>query len=355
MKQKCLTIFFILSLLCSCDVNNNNASLQYDWEQVSFTEARIDESIVNEAFVKASALNFLYSILIIRDGKIVSEEYFNGHEKEIFCSIKSVSKSFLSAALGIASEKSILSLDDKLTELVSDYNPLINDSRFHDITLGNLIKMKSGLDSDRNIYSMVVDSENWLSTIFQMSLKNNPGSKFVYSTPGTHLLSAVLTNATSSSSSEFVNQYLLKEMGIVLGDWEKDPQGIYFGGNNMYFTTRNMAVLGLLYLQKGFLNGKQIVQERWIDESLVDHTGRIGDWGPLKNVGYGYLWWLGEMQNYKVFTAIGHGGQFVFCVPDLNLIIATNAHSNIWWEEANEQELAILNIISNHIIPAIKK
>jgi len=186
-----------------------------------------------------------------------------------------------------------------------------------------------------------------------MNLISSPGEKFKYTTPGTHLLSAALTKASGVSSLEFAKDNLLLQMGIGINRWERDPQGIYFGGNNMHFTTRNMAVLGLLYLNSGNLNGNQIVPEDWIEHSLNDHTGGIGNWGVMKNVGYGYLWWLGEINNYKIFTGIGHGGQFVLCVPDLDLIVATNAHSNIWWEEANEQELAILNIIGNYIIPAV--
>ena len=113
-----------------------------------------------------------------------------------------------------------------------------------------------------------------------------------------------------------------------------------------------MAVLGLLYLNNGKLNNVQIVPEWWINESWQNYSGGIGDWGILKKVGYGCLWWLGEIQDKNVFIAIGHGGQFVLCIPDLNMIVATNAHSDIWWEEANEQELEILNIIGNFIIPA---
>ena len=106
-------------------------------------------------------------------------------------------------------------------------------------------------------------------------------------------------------------------------------------------------------MNNGKLSEEQIVPKTWIEESLIDHTSGSGTWGVMKNLGYGYLWWLGKIDDYRVFYAIGHGVQFVLCVPDLNLIDVTNANSDIWWEEANTQELAILNIIGNYIIPAI--
>jgi CubicO group peptidase (beta-lactamase class C family) len=214
--------------------------------------------------------------------------------------------------------------------------------------------MKSGLDKDVNLYMEVVYSPNWLSTILGQRLVSNPGEKFIYSTPATHLLSAILTRASGKNSFDFVTENLLLPMETELSDWEKDPQGIYFGGNNMYFTTRNMAALGLIYLNNGSLNSRQIVPTSWVNESLKEHSNGLGDWGIMNNIGYGYLWWLGEIANYKVFAAIGHGGQFILCVPELDLIVATNAYSNIGWDQANIQELEILNIIGTYIIPAVK-
>jgi CubicO group peptidase (beta-lactamase class C family) len=354
MKEKFLYLFFILLLLgCSTETDENEEVKQFDWEISNPIELGIDENRILDAFSKAGELDYLYSVLVIRDGKIAAERYFNGYHKDSYYKIKSVSKSFLSAALGIAIKQGVISLDDKLTDILPEYNFLIIDDRFHSITLAQLMKMRSGLDKDTNIYSTVVNSPNWLNTIFSMGLAYDPGEKFVYSTPGTHLLSAVLTKESGRSSLLYVKENLLDPIGMEINDWDQDPQGIYFGGNNMYFTTRNMAVLGLLYLNDGILNNIQIVPKNWVYESLRDNTGGIGNWGVLKNIGYGYLWWLGEIDGYKIFTAIGHGGQFVLCVPELNLIVATNAHSNIWWEEANAQELEILNLIGNYIIPSV--
>lgn len=354
MKPKFLIVLFVFSLLLSCSTEEDETVVaQFNWEVSTSEDLKIDQEQIDAAFYEAGKLNFIYSFLVIRNGKIADEKYFNGHNKNSENNIRSVSKSFLSASVGITINKNILSKSNKLTELLDNYESQIVDKRFSEITIEHLLKMQSGLDRDNNIYMEVVNSSNWLSKIFGMRLINDPGEKFVYSTPATHLLSAALTQAAGKSTFDFVTENLLAPMGIELNYWEQDPQGIYFGGNNMYFTTRNMAVLGLLYLNKGMMENQQIVHEKWIEESLIDHTGGTSSWGEMNNVGYGYLWWLGEIKNYKVFTAIGHGGQFVLCVPDLDLIVATNASSDIGWEEANYQELKILSIISNYIIPAV--
>jgi CubicO group peptidase (beta-lactamase class C family) len=123
----------------------------------------------------------------------------------------------------------------------------------------------------------------------------------------------------------------------------------------MFFTTRNMAVLGLLYLNNGKLNGQQIVPEEWVNKSLIYSGGSGIVWGSLSKGGYGYLWWLGQLAGKKVFFALGHGGQYIVCVPDLNMIIAATSDPNLDWNISDEHERAVLQIISDYIIPAAGK
>lgn len=356
MKEKFLICFFVAILFLGCSTENeeNNNFTEHAWDTSTHTEQNIDSSQIEKAFLEANKLNYIRSILVIRNGKIAAEKYFNGYDKNSFNNIRSVSKSFLSAGIGIAIDNVVLQKDEKLLSILPEYDDKINDSRYKNVTIDHLLKMKGGLQGDKNIYSTVFNSSNWISTIFNLPLLNAPGTRYTYSTASTHLLSKALTKASNQSTMEYLTEQLTSKMGVEINDWEQDPQGIYFGGNNMFFTTRNMAVLGLLYLNDGMLNKTQIVPKSWIHNSLLDHTSGSGTWGVMKNVGYGYLWWLGKINDYEIFTAIGHGGQFVLCVPDLNLIVATNANSDIWWEEASAQELAILNIIGNYIIPAVR-
>ena len=116
-----------------------------------------------------------------------------------------------------------------------------------------------------------------------------------------------------------------------------------------------MAVLGYLYLNGGEINSVQIVPRDWVEESIKNYMPQQDwSWGDLQDGGYGYLWWLGNIKGYKVFIAIGHGGQFVVNFPKLNMIVATNSNAYVSWTEADENELLVLELIANYIIPAVQ-
>jgi CubicO group peptidase (beta-lactamase class C family) len=138
----------------------------------------------------------------------------------------------------------------------------------------------------------------------------------------------------------------------MISDWLRDPQGIYFGGSDMIFTARNMAALGLLYMNGGALNGKQIVPEEWVNKSLIYSGSSGGSWGSLSGAGYGYLWWLGQLAGHKVFFALGYGGQYIICVPDLDLIVAATSDPNALPNDADPHERAVMKLISDYIIPS---
>jgi len=313
----------------------------------------MNSTMLNNAINAAAAKGFINSIVVIRNGKIAAEKHFKGRDANSYQSVKSVSKSFLSALVGIAISKGIMSLDQKMIDSFPEYQEFVTDTNVNNITLRHLLTMRSGVKGDEEFYSVFTNSSNWIKTIIQSSLNFTPGTRSQYSTASTHLISGMLTKSSGMSTMDFAKINLFDPMGIVINDWARDPQGIYFGGNNMIMTTRNMAVLGLLYLNKGRLNGGQIVPEEWVNNSLV-YSGSVGGtWGSLSEIGYGYLWWLGKVSGKNIFTAIGHGGQFVLCVPDYNLIAAVNSDPFVDWNEADEQERAALQIITDYVIPAV--
>ena len=228
------------------------------------------------------------------------------------------------------------------------------DPRKYDITIRHFLMMRMGIDGDVNIYMQVYNSSNWVKTTIELPLLYNPGSRFLYNTYQTHLLSAIITKASGMSTIEFARKFLLSEMKIECAEWQQDPQGYYFGGNSMDFTPRNMARLGYLYMNNGNMDGKQIVPAEWVEESLTNFTNfNNSTWGDLNDVNYGYLWWLGKIKGYKVFLAIGHGGQFVVNFPDLDMIVVTTAEWNLGWDTADQHERAILSIVANYIVTAV--
>jgi len=212
-------------------------------------------------------------------------------------------------------------------------------------------------ESENNyaVFFEIQNSPNWIKATIEYPLSFNPGERMRYNTFQTHLLSAIITKATNQNTRDFATAYLFDEMHVDVDDWLQDPQGYYFGGSDMFFTPREMALLGYLYLNNGRLNDKQIVPEEWVQLTLSSSSNftHPNQWGDLKNYNYGYLWWLGEISGYQIFMALGYGGQFVIVFPDLNLIVVSTSNNNVNPDNANNQELAILNIIHKYILSSI--
>jgi CubicO group peptidase (beta-lactamase class C family) len=349
-------LLFTLIIFSSCSEDTTGPEdASYNWPTSTPEDQGIDSQLLTQAISQGENLGFVDCILVIRNGYIVAENYYNGYGENIPHDVRSVSKSFLSAMIGIALRDGHLdSLGSKMLDFFPEYVYQSIDPRKFDITIRHLLMMRMGIDSDENIYNQVYNSSNWVKTTIELPLLHNPGSKFLYSTYQTHLLSAIITKASGMSTMEFARRFLLSEMKIECNEWQQDAQGYYFGGNSMDFTPRNMARLGYLYMNNGNLNGKQIVPAEWVEESLINYTGFNGlNWGDLHNFNYGYLWWLGEIKDHQVFLALGHGGQFILNFPDLNLIVVATADWKLDWDIADQHERAILSIVANYIVPAV--
>jgi CubicO group peptidase (beta-lactamase class C family) len=192
------------------------------------------------------------------------------------------------------------------------------------ITIENLLTMQGGLEttSNRN-YGAWVLSPDWVGFVLQQPLQTQPGTVMQYSTGNTHLLSAILTRATGKSTLEYAREVLGAPLGFRLADWPRDPQGIYFGGNDMEMTARQMLAFGELYLNRGRANGKQVVPAAWIEKSLQRHAESLREHGRY----YGYGWWIRDMAGFETPYAWGYGGQFIMLVPDLELVLVTTSNS----------------------------
>ena len=359
--EKIFKLLFLIAFLflSSCSEGPTGPGfLSYNWQTSTPEEQGMDSGLLEEAFGQGDSRGFVDCILVIRNGYIVAEQYYNGFGKDVPHNVKSVSKSFLSAMTGIAlRDGHLANLNLKMLDFFTEYLYPTIDPRKFNITIRNLLMMRAGIDHERNNYSQIYNSSNWIKTTIEFPLLYDPGSTFSYNTFQTHLLSAIITIASGINTREFAENNLLEKLNIELGNWQQGPQGYYFGGNNMYLKPRDMAKLGFLYMKLGRMFGEQIVPADWVEESLTNYTNFSGtnNWGDLHNVNYGYLWWLGEINNHKVFLAIGYGGQFVINFPDLNMIVVTTADSNLGWGTADEHERSILSIVADYIVPAVNQ
>lgn len=286
--------------------------------------AAIDAQSFDQALKEAQTMPRLHSLLINHDNKLVVEEYFNGRRASQRANVKSVSKSIMSALVGIAiADGKVAGVDQS----IGDYTVLVDeqtDPAKHRITVGNLLSMQAGLETTSFYnYGAWVLSDNWIRFAMQQPLIAEPGTQLTYSTGSTHMLSAIITEATGESTWAFARKRLARPLGFELAAWQRDPQGIYFGGNNMELTPRQMLSFGRLYLNGGEVDGQRIIPQEWVDLSLTPRVESGREAGRY----YGYGWWTKRMAGFEAPYAWGYGGQFIMLVPELDLVVVTTSSS----------------------------
>jgi CubicO group peptidase (beta-lactamase class C family) len=307
----------------------------------------LDSTYLATAYQQAEQLPRLRCLVVARHGGILAEECFRGPGLDGYANVKSVSKSVISALVGIAiGEGHLEGPDQTIFPFFSRYLTGDTASAKTQITIGNLLSMQSGLErTSGNNYGRWVMSGDWVRFAITRPLVAEPGSTRLYSTGNTHLLSAILTEATGLSTWEYAREKLAEPLGMSLPRWTRDPQGIYFGGNEMLLTPRDMIRFGELYRNGGMVDGLQVVPESWISESLEPRTrSRNG------RERYGYSWFMGDFRGHQMFYAWGYGGQYIFVVPDLELTVATTSDPDDPRTAGHNQ--AILEIIEDLIVPA---
>lgn len=311
----------------------------------------LDSRLLDSAYRHAAALPRLRSLLVARDGQLVRERYYRGVSRDRPANVKSASKSILSALVGIAiAQGHIGSVRHPIGPYFRSELGTSGEPRKRAITIEDLLTMRAGLQTTSFFnYGRWVTSRNWVRFALAQPLVAEPGGEMIYSTGSSHLLSAILTRTTGMSTWEYANRHLARPLGIALPRWLRDPQGIYFGGNDMYLTPRAMLAFGNLYLRRGrTAEGRQIVPMWWVDSSFV-RRARSG-WSGNE---YGYGWWSRELGGHEAHFAWGYGGQFIFVVPDLGLTVVTTSDPNARSREGDHLD-AIYDLMHRYIVPAAR-
>ena len=288
----------------------------------------------------ARTLPRLHSLLVSLRGELLFERYYHGTRRDRPANIKSASKSVISALVGIAVDRRLI--PNVQTPIVTYFPELARDpdARKGAITVEHLLTMRPGLEgtSNRN-YGAWVTSRNWVQHALARPMFAAPGAEMEYSTGNTHLLSAILTKATGKTTWQLANEVLAKPLGFTLARWPRDPQGIYFGGNDMLMTPRQMLAFGELYLHEGRAADQQVISRQWVQQSC---EGRVrnrrsgnpafnpnGNVDPLRDRRYGYGWWVHQIGGYETCFAWGYGGQYIFVMPDLDLVLVATSSPDV--------------------------
>jgi len=286
--------------------------------------AKIDDYI-------ADAFPTLLSLLIVRHGSLVFEHYYQGCRAGDSVNVKSVTKSIVSSLVGIAlCEHYLTNLDQRLMEFFPQDFPAGGDPRKREITLRHLLTLRSGLswvESSAESLPALFASNNWVRHGLSLPLVHAPGEVFAYSTLDAHLLSAALTQVTGMSTLAFANRSLFCPLGCKATTWANDPQGYNIGGSELYLTPHDLAKIGYLYLRRGCWDGQHLIPEKYVEDSSRTQVTPNG--GVVVPDTYGYLWWVSTAGPYASFYALGYGGQTIYVIPALDVVLVTTAQWDV--------------------------
>jgi CubicO group peptidase (beta-lactamase class C family) len=283
---------------------------------------------------KTEEMPYLKSLIILKNGEVIVEKYINGGSPDQIHDIRSASKSVLSAILGIAIKAGYIdSIDQKIIDFFPEYITDKLDPKIYDLSIRHLITMKSGFNikETAKAFQQLHKSSDWVEHILHLPFREAPGKKFNYNSFNTHLLSALISKATGMSTLDYATSALFSPLGITEVKWEKDPKGNCIGGWGLSLKAQDMLKFGTLYLNNGRFEGTQVVPSEWIKSSTIERTGMIGTYysGRNKSYGYGFLWWIKRIdKDIEIPFAMGHGGQRIAIIPDMNAVLVTQAEPN---------------------------
>jgi CubicO group peptidase (beta-lactamase class C family) len=285
----------------------------------------LDPVLVSRAMARMTDLPQLHAVLVARGGTTAIEQRLRGPGLAVPVNIKSLAKSIIAALVGIGISRGLIeSVDQPVAALLPDKLPRDPDPRLMRVTVGHLLAMRAGLERTSGpYYGRWVSSRDWVRTALARPFVDEPGGQMLYSTGNSHILSAVLTRVAERSTLAIARDWLGEPLGIEIPSWQRDPQGIYFGGNNMLLSPRDLLRFAELYRTRGSFNGRQILPAAWVDatwepQARSPHTGHA----------YGYGWFITKAQGRSVYYAWGYGGQLIYVVPDLGLSVVMTSDSD---------------------------
>jgi CubicO group peptidase (beta-lactamase class C family) len=287
---------------------------------------------------------YTWSFLVVRRGALVFERYYHGSAKNQSNNVHSASKSIWGAAIGIAIDQGrIRGADATIASTLPSRYVAEMSPETRATTVRDLLTMTSGSRwSEDTTETRIQRTPDWIAAILRLPRAAPPGTRFNYSTGDTHLSSAVLASTTRTTACEFIHQNLLAPMGVVAERWGRDPQGYFSGGYNFYVTPRELAKFGLLYLQDGRWNDRQLVPAAWVEASMTSQVDAGASYS------YGYDFWLRDIAGHHVAMAWGSGGQMIYIVEDLDLVVVMTTNTR----DFDQDSFNGLSVIENHVLPA---
>lgn len=395
--KKSIFIILIASLfIAGCGTDSSSQYIYQAPEDINdgldvgtLDEANMDSALLGKAVdrIRAGKYGEVHSLLIFKDGKLVLEEYFAGHDYDwdgpnfhgrwvnwnvdSRHNIHSVGKTLTSTCLGIAIDQGFIeSVNQSMFDYLPEYQHL-NTAGKEKITIEHLVTMSSGLewdewgtsysDGSNDVIALWLDCDDPIDCILEAPLINEPGTEFTYSGGNTVVLGEILKNATGMDIESFSWQYLFEPMGIETPPWRWiGNTDVVFAAADQRLASREMLKYGVMYINQGLWNGKQIVSEEWVENSVSPYSGSGNSWfnhflkpiPPGSNAwgerGYSFGWWTHEFSSkMSSYFALGFGGQKIIIFPNHKTVVVFTAGN---YTSADTSE----RILTKYVIPALE-
>ena len=313
------------------------------------SEGVYSKNIIDFLEAAGKSKHEFHSIMILRHGKVITEGWWKPYGRDLKHTMYSVSKSFTSTAVGFAVSEKRISVNDKVVSFFPDQLPETISPQLAALRIKDLLSMSVGQDPDPT--GAVITRENdWVKAFLSLPIYSNPGSKFLYNSLATYMLSAIVQKVTGQKIVEYLKPRLFQPLGITRIDWETDPKGINSGGWGFRIKTEDLAKFGQLYLQKGKWKGKQILPASWVEEATtkkIEQTPELSqaskdssDWRQ----GYCYQFWRSRHNTYR---GDGAFGQYILIFPEQDAVVAITSETGDMQGE--------LDLVWNYLLPAFSK
>jgi CubicO group peptidase (beta-lactamase class C family) len=364
-----IIVLLVLSGLAACGPSiedllavNYTPLSRDDWEVSTTAEQGLDPMLVAELYYNAAELETLYSLLVVKNGYLIAEDYFNEGSVNQKDRLQSVTKSYTSALVGIALEQGYLSsVDQKMLDFFPELAGQITDPRKEQITIQHLLQMRAGYpweEIDPSLWDGLL-SGHYPPLIEEFPLIADPGTEFNYSNLSSNWLGIIVDRVTGTNLKAYAEENLFLLLDVEAGEWGTDAEGHNNGCGDLHLTARDAAKFGLLYLNDGKYDGNQAIPVEWVHDSLQRYSEDINltggfppNWGlSFRNIGYGYQWWSAKVGRHNFYYAAGHGGQLIVLLHELDMLIVVTSYP-FWLQHDDESwkhELAIMNLVGEFI------
>lgn len=281
----------------------------------------ISPAVLTGVLRELDKLEYMKGIVVLRRGNVICEAGWAPWDRETPQALWSLSKSFTSCAVGLARSEKRLDLGDKLIGFFPEYRSCVTDKRMFDVTLRDLLTMRSGHARCAVVSAWADTAGDWVRGFLSSQLTFPPGSRFVYNSAATYMLSAVIRRVTGLNVREYLMPRLFEPLEITPGLWESCPAGTNYGGFGLHLKLMDVAKFAQLILDKGRWQGKQLLPADYLEEAALPHADNSMREQPDWRCGYGYQFW----RSRHGFRGDGACGQYALMLPEEEMAVAVNA------------------------------